>query len=57
MALGTNYKRTGDREQQNTYKRLAAHDKRMKELMAEGHSKEDASKMAFKEIVDGTLKY
>jgi len=52
MALGTNhgyYKK----EDRAIKARLKAHDKRMKELMAEGMDKESASKKAFKEIVKG----
>ena len=49
MALGTNYKRNSG-PNHPIVKRLKAHHKRMLELMEQGHDKDDASRMAFKEI-------
>ena len=49
MALGTNYKRNSG-PNHPIVKRLKAHHKRMLELMEQGHDKDGASRMAFKEI-------
>jgi hypothetical protein len=56
MALGTNYKRT-EGPNHPIARQIKAHQKRMEELVEAGYSKDDASKMAFKEIKNGTLKY
>ncbi len=50
MALGTDYKRQGDRDDQRIEKNLARHFKLMEKYIKEGLSKEAASKKAFKDI-------
>jgi len=54
MALGTRYQRNGYGKFGKAVKdRLRRHDELMKKYMAEGLSKEDASKKAYSEIVKG----
>ena len=50
MALGTNYRRGNDKTDKLITANLAKHDQRMKELIEQGVSREEASKQAFKEL-------
>lgn len=48
MALGTNYKRIGDRDDQRVEKNLNKHSEIMQQLMDDGMDKTAASKKAFR---------
>jgi len=50
MALGTNYKRTGDREDKRRENNLKKHFELMEKYIKEGLTGEEASNKAFKDI-------
>ena len=52
MALGNRTGRPRSRELRSTARRVKWHFNRMKELIEEGYSRDDASKKAYNEIIN-----